>query len=80
MDDRVSEMGSKLFGRIILSCPQTISNINPVMKKIQITLELNEKIVKKIEKLTGDKFKDLIEKEINESGEVFIEMMGYDNI
>ena len=50
------------------------------MKKITITLELNEKTVKKIEKLTGDKFKDLIEKEINESGEWFIETMGYDNI
>ena len=50
------------------------------MKKVQITLELSEKIVKKIEKLTGDKFKDLIEQEINESGEVFIERMGYDNI
>ena len=50
------------------------------MKKVQITLELNEKIVKKIEKLTQEKFKDLSEKEINESGEVFIEMMGYDNI
>ena len=50
------------------------------MKKVQITLELNEKIVKKIEKLTGDKLKDLLEKEINESGEEFIEMMGYDNI
>ena len=50
------------------------------MKKIQITLELNEAIIKKIEKLTQEKFKDLIEKEINESGKVFIERMGYDNI
>ena len=63
-----------------MNYPQQTSNILSVMKKIQITLELSEKIVKKIEKLTGDKFKDLIEKEINESGEVFIEMMGYDNI
>ena len=63
-----------------LNCPNEISIVLSVMKKVQITLELNEKIVKKIEKLTGDKFKDLIEKEINESGEVFIEMMGYDNI
>ena len=63
-----------------MTCPTEISIVLSVMKKVQITLELNEKIVKKIEKLTGDKFKDLIEKEINESGEVFIEMMGYDNI
>ncbi len=63
-----------------LTCPNETSTLLSVMKKVQITLELNEKIVKKIEKLTGDKFKDLIEKEINESGEVFIEMMGYDNI
>ena len=49
------------------------------MKKVQITLELKEKIVKKIEKLTEEKLKDLLEKEINESGEAFIEMLGYDN-
>ena len=49
------------------------------MNKVQITLELNEKIVKKIEKLTGENFKELLEKEINESPEAFIEMMGYDN-
>ena len=50
------------------------------MKKIKIELELNEKIVKKIERLTGEKLKDLLEKELSvEAGDVFIEMMGYDN-
>lgn len=50
------------------------------MKKIKIELELNEKIVKKIEKLNdGEKLKDILEKEINENGDVFIEMMGYDD-
>ena len=63
-----------------MTCPKRILNIKTVMKKVQITLELNEKIVKKIERLTEEKLKDLLEKEINESGEVFIEMMGYDNI
>ena len=62
------------------TCPTEFSIVLSVMKKVQITLELNEKIVKKIEKLTEEKLKDLLEKEINESGEVFIEMMGYDNI
>ena len=62
------------------TCPTDLSIVLSVMKKVQITLELNEKIVKKIEKLTEEKLKDLLEKEINESGEVFIEMMGYDNI
>ena len=48
------------------------------MKKIKIELELNEKIVKKIESLTGEKLKDLLEKELSvENGDVFIEMMGY---
>lgn len=50
------------------------------MKKIKIELELNEKIVKKIEKLLdGEKLKDILEREMNENGETFIEMMGYDN-
>ncbi len=50
------------------------------MKKIKIELELNEKIVKKIERLTGEKLKELLEKELSvEDGDVFIEMMGYDN-
>ena len=62
------------------TCPPHLSIVLSVMNKVQITLELNEKIVKKIEKLTEEKLKDLLEKEINESGEVFIEMMGYDNI
>lgn len=49
------------------------------MKKVQITLELNEKSVKMIERLAEEKLKDLLEKEINETPEVFIEKMGYDN-
>jgi len=49
------------------------------MKKVKVTLELNSKIVNKIEKLTQEKFTDLLEREINENGEVFIEMLGYDN-
>jgi len=49
------------------------------MKKVQITLELNEKAVKMIERLAEEKLKDLLEKEINESPEAFVEMMGYDN-
>jgi hypothetical protein len=48
------------------------------MKKVKVELELNEDIVKRIEELTGGDFKELIEGEINESGDVFIEMMGYD--
>lgn len=62
-----------------MSCPTDLSIVLSVMNKVQITLELNEKIVKKIEKLTEEKLKDLLEKEINESGEAFIEMLGYDN-
>ena len=49
------------------------------MNKVQITLELNEEIVKKIEKLAEENLKDLLEKEINDAGDVFIELMGYDN-
>ena len=49
-------------------------------KTIKIELELNEKIVEKFERLTGEKLKELLERELSvEDGEVFIEMMGYDN-
>jgi hypothetical protein len=49
------------------------------MKKIQIVLELNEKAVKKIEKLTEMHLKELLEWEINANTEVFIEQLEYDN-
>ena len=49
------------------------------MKKIQIVLELNEKAVKKIEKLTDMNFKELLEGEINGNTAAFIELLGYDN-
>lgn len=48
-------------------------------KTIKIELELNEKAVKMIERLAEEKLKNLLEKEINESPEAFIELMGYDN-
>ena len=49
------------------------------MKKIQIVLELNEKAVKKIEKLTDMNFKELLEGEVNGNIDAFIELLGYDN-
>jgi hypothetical protein len=54
------------------------------MKKVQITLELNEKSVKMIEKLEGVKeegltLKTLLEQEINHNPAEFIEMLGLDN-
>ena len=49
------------------------------MKKIQIVLELNEKVVKKIEDLTYTDFKELLEGEINNNAAEFIERLGYDN-
>lgn len=48
-------------------------------KKVQITLELNERSIKMIEKMSEEKIKELLEKEINENPESFIETMGYDN-
>lgn len=47
---------------------------------MKIELDLNQEIVEKIEELVGISIKELLEKEINEDGDVFIEMMGYDNI
>ena len=49
------------------------------MKKIQIVLELNEKAVKEIEKLTDMNFKELLEEDINNNAAEFIERLGYDN-
>lgn len=49
------------------------------MKKIQIVLELNEKAVKKIEKLTEMNLKELLESEINRDVDAFIESLGYDD-
>ena len=48
-------------------------------KKIKIELELDAAAVKKIEKLNEVSLKQLLESEINENVDVFIEMMGYDN-
>ena len=48
-------------------------------KKITITLELDAIAVGKIEAAAEEGFKTLLEKEINENADSFIEMMGYDN-
>jgi hypothetical protein len=49
------------------------------MKKTQITLELNEKIVKKLEKqlkeMDGQSFKEWLEMEFNQNGDVLLEML-----
>ena len=49
------------------------------MNKIKIELELDAKVVRKIERLTEDDMKSLLEDEINNNPDAFIEMMGYDN-
>jgi len=46
---------------------------------VKVELILSAKIVRKIEELSETNIKSLLEKEINENGEAFIEMMGYDN-
>lgn len=46
---------------------------------MKITLDLDDDIVKKIEELTGTDIKELLESELNDNGDVFIEIMGYDN-
>jgi len=51
----------------------------PTPSTVTVQLVLNAKMVKKIEKLAESDIKSLLEKEINENGEVFIEAMGYDN-
>ena len=48
-------------------------------KKITITLELDAIAVGKIEAAAEEGFKTLLEKEINENPDVFIEMLGLDN-
>ena len=48
-------------------------------KKITITLVLDAKAVRKIEKLALEGINKLLEREINENADTFIEMMGYDN-
>jgi len=48
-------------------------------KKIKIELELDAKAVRKIEKLALEGINKLLEREINENADTFIEMMGYDN-
>jgi hypothetical protein len=48
-------------------------------KKIKIELELDAAAVKKIEKLNGVGLKQMLECEINENVDTFIEIMGYDN-
>jgi hypothetical protein len=50
-----------------------------VVKKISVTLELSERAIKKIERLAEQNIKELLENEINNSTDAFIEMMGYDN-
>jgi hypothetical protein len=48
-------------------------------KKVQITLELDPKAVRTIEKVAEERIKPLLEREINENLAAFIEMMGYDD-
>jgi hypothetical protein len=49
------------------------------MKKTQITLELNEKVVKKFEKqlkeMDGQTFQEWLEMEFNQNGDVLLEML-----
>jgi hypothetical protein len=52
---------------------------NVMTKKVPVTLELNEAAIKKIESLAERNIKELLENEINNSTDAFIEMMGYDN-
>ena len=48
-------------------------------KKIKIELELSAAAVEKIERLNGVSLKKMLECEINENVDTFIELMGYDN-
>ena len=48
-------------------------------KKITITLELEAYAIEAIESAADGNIKSLLEKEINENTDSFIEMMGYDN-
>ena len=49
------------------------------METIKITLELNAEAVKKIEDITDCKIKLLLETEINNSPDAFVERMCYNN-
>ena len=46
---------------------------------VQITLALNADIVRRIEKGAEQDIKSLLETEINQNPDSFIEMMGYEN-
>jgi hypothetical protein len=48
-------------------------------KKIIITLELDADAIEAIESAADENIKSLLEKEINENTDSFIEQMGYDN-
>lgn len=81
---QIDQLSLELFMKkyssdLLLSCPFEISILGDVMKKIKIELELSAAAVKKIEDLNGVSLKPLLESEINENVDVFIEMMGYDN-
>ena len=52
---------------------------NAMTKKVPVTLELSVAAVEKIERLAEQNIKELLENEINNSTDTFIEMMGYDN-
>lgn len=49
------------------------------MKKVYITLELDQKAVDLIEKTAEDNIKYILENEINKSPDCFIEMLGLGN-
>lgn len=56
-----------------------VAEDSPLNDKVQITLNLNPNAVKHIEQLAEEKIQVLLEREINENTEAFVEMMGYDN-
>jgi hypothetical protein len=66
------------------TCPTILPTLITVMKKVQITLELNKKSVKMIEKYLKEfddtTLKQYLENELNNNPEVFIEYSGLDNI
>ena len=72
------------FKQFVSTCPTEISIVLLVMKKVQITLELNEKSVRMIEsyliEFDDTTLKHYLENEINNNPEVFIEYSGLDNI
>lgn len=49
-------------------------------KKVTVTLNLDEAVVKKIEKLTGEDIVTLFEREMSKQNcDAFIEALGYDD-